>query len=138
MISSVGNPEEMPPKLMPPMRSPIGPSSITGSQLFSCLCVDPGPLLAWVRTGWTGGAGRPPSVQSANPGELRPGACLLQQGQGDLRGDVGLGEDGDAGLLQDLRPRQGCRLGRDVDVADARVGCRDVLDRDRQVVDRRL
>jgi hypothetical protein len=63
-------------------------------------------------------------------------AALLQQLQRGLRLRVGLRQDRDRGLLQDRVARQRCGLDGDVDVADARLGGREVLGLDLQVGDR--
>src|SRR5688572_11810843 len=81
--------------------------------------------------------GLPRSVRAAGdlecsiPSELRlaGGESELQERQRELRLDVRLREDADGGLLQDRVARQVRGLGRDVDVADAALGGREVLAR---------
>src|SRR5215208_4012835 len=66
------------------------------------------------------------------------GALLpLQEGQGELRACVGLGEHGGSGLGENLGPRQVRRLFRKIGIADGAVGGRDVLERHAKTADGR-
>ena len=82
---------------------------------------------------------RPPAAPEGVAGGLQPlsPVCpvLLEQLQGRLRLGVGLRQDRDAGLLQDVVPRQLRGLVGDVDVADARLSGAEVLGLDGEVVD---
>ena len=60
-------------------------------------------------------------------------ALALQEVEGGLGRQVGLSEDGDAGLLEDLGAGKGGGFGREVGIADARVGSREVLGDDHEV-----
>ena len=97
-------------------------------------------VVLWYRCG-SGGGVRDDAVDWSSrappPGPTGEQGSL-EQLEHRLRGLVGLREHGGAGLGEDLALGEVDHLGRHVDVADAALGRRQVLDGDVEVVDRVL